>query len=339
MTPDVSIIIPAKIRTEEEADWLKTALYSAQIQDEVAEIIVVDDHSLIEWGKVEEIVGDYFNQVKVIRNLSSTGGLAHARNMAMEQVRTKFFFPLDADDYLADEAIKNLRAAYTDGFVYGTVVMVDKTTFITRKAEEYDFMKLMQKVYFTSGALQKKTNWKKVGGWDESITIFEDWDYWLSSGKLGICGHAIPETVYYYRRNPNGIISTTRRNHVIIEQAQSAIWSKHKDLYETGETPMGCCGGGKRKTFVVTNHASNKVSSYSADQTLTPPPPREDGTILLKLVGAGGSGLRTFIGQSGQGYRVSALKPFFYSLATDVQGLLEVTNAEKQPMFQRVDGK
>lgn len=51
--------------------------------------------------------------------------------------------------------------------------------------------------FFT--ALCKKSAWEKSGGYDERVTLFEDWDFWWSCSQAGCKGIKIPEPLFKYR--------------------------------------------------------------------------------------------------------------------------------------------
>jgi len=318
--PDVTVIIPAKIRTEQEKKWLGIAIES--VPKEIP-IILINDHSIIKWDDVDTLLQFGKRNLLTIYHLEKRQGLAAARNEAMRHVETKFFFPLDADDYLAPNAIQIAMDKYPGhGFLYGSTILFNDTQRTTYLAREYDYSRLMQAVYFPNGCLQLKSNWEKIGGWDETLTTFEDWDYWLRSGKVGICGTAIEDVLYCYRRNPNGIIETLKRNRVMAEHGKRIIQQRHEDVY-SGDYPMACCGKrGKPLTRLV--------------EVKTPEPELHlpvEGMTLLLYIGTAGAEL-SFYGASGTRYRFGGKTKRGYVINSDVQKFISLRDRNNKPVFK-----
>jgi hypothetical protein len=241
LAPDLTVIIPAKIRSDQELDWLMACLWSVVRQKDCKPAILVgNDHSPFPIA-VEMLAKLHKNIRLTFYDLpEGVTGLAANRNYLVAQVKTKFFFPLDADDLLPPEALKIALDAYPgDGFLYGSTIMFDKDGHTLFPAQPYDFSKLLTQVYWPSGALQLTENWAKVK-WDETLSAYEDWDYWIRSGEAGICGHALSSVLYWYRRNPQGIISKLNSDPSVKQKAVDRIREKHSKLYQGGI--QMCCG-------------------------------------------------------------------------------------------------
>jgi hypothetical protein len=304
---NITVLIAARIRNPQETDWLKIALASIPMG---VPIVLINDHSVVEWDEVERICK--FKKKVLVVHLGTSTGLAAARNLALKHVKTDFFFPLDADDYLAENALQIAMDAYPgDGWLYGSTVIFNDKQRTTYKARPYDICKLLEAVYWPNGCLQKTENARKIGGWDESLILYEDWDYWLRSAKAGIIGHAIPDVLYYYRQNPNGIIQTLKCNPDMVKRAREAIETRHTDLF-SGENPMACCGHKNTKT---------KMNTVPPPRNLTIPIPAANGMVLLTFLGGGMA--RSFYGASGICYRFGgSRRKFGYVAEEDVPGLM-----------------
>lgn len=312
---NISVIIPAKIRTPQEAEWLKEAL--ASIPPNTA-IVVINDHSPIPWRDVKSVVD--FGDARVRELPEGKKGLAAARNAAMKLVQTEFFFPLDADDYLMPDALKFAMNSYPgDGFLYGSTIIFNEKQRTTYKAHPYDICKLLDAVYWPNGCLQKTENYHAIHGWDESLVLYEDWDYWLRSAEAGITGHAIQEVLYCYRQNPNGIIQTLKRNPDMALRARQMIMTRHPDLF-SGVHPMSsCCGGGKNKMAKKVAESKKTVKSEVVRTAIAPAV--ASGLVLLTYLGGGLA--RSFYGASGTLYRFSSTsRKTGYVAEEDVPGLL-----------------
>jgi glycosyltransferase involved in cell wall biosynthesis len=321
MSKNITVIIPAKIRTLQEAEWLKIAITSVPKE---YSIVIVNDHSLIDWSNVSTICE--LTKSKNVYHLSDKTGLAAARNRAMYYVKTEFFFPLDADDYLEPGALETVLEKYPgDGFVYGATHLFDDRRSSTYLARPYDICKLLDAVYWPNGCLQKKENWEKISGWDETLPLYEDWDYWIRSFKAGIYGHSIPDLLYHYRQNPIGIISTLKRTPEMVTKARGIIQNKHLDLF-SGESPMCNCGKKKVDLFA---HISKKTRTISSENEETIHIKASEGLVMITYVGSNMT--QSYYGLvTGTCYRFGVGKnKYGYVAETDVTGFLSLVENKK----------
>ena len=287
-TPDdLTVIIPAKIRSDQELEWLSQAIQSVYAQKGVKPFILVgNDHSPID---------PVLKRVKLTNlrwlNLpDGLTGLAACRNYLMSQVTTKYFFPLDADDLLPPEALSIALKEYPgDGFLYGSTIMFNQDSHTLYAAQPYDFSKLLTQVYWPSGALQLTENWAKIK-WDETLPAYEDWDYWIRSGEVGICGHAISSVLYWYRRNPQGIISKLLADPAAKQKAVDRIREKHSKLYQGGT--IMCCGRNSNVTYSPVNSQS-KLSSL----------PGAEGFVTLEYKGTNSGDMHWYGPVTGTAYK------------------------------------
>jgi glycosyltransferase involved in cell wall biosynthesis len=320
---NLTVIIPAKPRTPQDAEWLKVAVASIP---EDAPVVLVDDHSPLDWAEVRKVC-KFDKRIKVKHMPEGKTGLAATRNLAMSFVKTEFFFPLDADDYLAENALQIAMDSYPgDGFLYGSTILFDDKKRSTYLARPYDICKLLDAVYWPNGCLQKTENWQKLGGWDETLLIYEDWDYWLRSFKAGIFGHPIQDVLYCYRQNPAGIIHTLRRSPDMTVRARDIIHARHEDLY-SGEHPM--CSGCGNKNKDKDRSKAKTVSNDLVDTSLIHLKASE-GMVLMTFIGTGMT--RSFYGgKTGTCYRFSdSRRKRGYVAEEDVPSLLAMRENGKK---------
>ncbi len=111
----LTIIIPAY----EVAGYISQCLQSIAIQcvglECGIEVIVIDDGSLDNSGKIADAFAMKYSFIKVIHKRNE--GVAAARNVGIEQASGKWLYFVDSDDWMADNALEKLyqrRKKYAD---------------------------------------------------------------------------------------------------------------------------------------------------------------------------------------------------------------------------------
>jgi hypothetical protein len=300
------------LRNEQDITWLLEALDSAIEQTVACKIIIVENGS--------DLLPDLDGVVSIIH---SEKGLSKARNAGIRASDTEFFFPLDANDWLPDYAIETIYTKRSaKGFVYGSTMLFSQARGIGDQhlydAKPYDFHEVMKMVYFPNGALQRKADWEKTGGYRESLPFLEDWDYWMTAGERGICGTAIPDLIYWYRQH-GGMVMTHNKTPEW-EQVKKEIQSFHKDIYK-GVFPPMCCGKGTKTA--VQPYTPPSIASLSM--------PGGEGMLLIEYVG-GNAGKMPYYGAiTGTRYIVGGSQKRLY---IDVRDAL--TGSKSQPGFLEI---
>lgn len=318
----VSVIIPAWLQDEQDCDWLLEAVESVLAQTVSVKIIIVENGS----EYFQDVQGENFSIIH------SEKGLSKARNAGIRSSRTEFFFPLDANDWLPANALEVAFSKRPErGFLYGSTMLFRDIRGVgdqhLYQAKPYDFSEIMKMVYFPNGALQRKADWEKAGGYRESLMILEDWDYWLTSGELGICGTAIPDVLYWYRQH-SGMVATNNKS-MEWERVKKEIQSLHREIYK-GVFPKMCCGNGAKTTTPYT------VPAVAALM------PGADGMILIEYLG-GNAGKMPWYGPiTKQRYIVGGSQKQLYIDASDAltgskanPGFLEIVD-HGSPLFRQV---
>lgn len=199
---ELSVIIPALVRSVDEAVWLHEALLSVDNQSFTDhEIIVVDDGS--PFANLHE-VRERWPDVRWLQ-LPERGGPGAARNVGVGAAHGQWVLFLDADDRLKPNGIAKLyEKRCPDGYVYGNLEYIDNAGKPTGQG-----LHVLED--FSTGALMKlngpnpittlfhRSGWIKVGGFDETLEGLEDIEFWLRLAAEGICGMHIPEVTFEYR--------------------------------------------------------------------------------------------------------------------------------------------
>jgi len=318
----VTVIIPALLRNEQDVNWLLEAFESVDQQTVFVQCIIVENGS--------EMLADLSGKTSIIH---SEKGLSIARNAGIRASETEYFFPLDANDWLPDDAIETIYDKRADkGFTYGSTMLFANARGIGDQhlynAKPYDFQEVMKMVYFPNGALQKRSDWELIGGYRENLTILEDWDYWITAGEKGICGTAIQDVIYWYRQH-GGMVMTN--NHTPEwENTKKLIQTYHADVYKGVHPPM-CCGN---KTQARSNGTFQPVQLLSA--------PGAEGMMLIEYTGGNVGKMPYYGAVTKTRYEVSGIQKRLYIDVRDAAtgsktnpGFLEIAD-HGVPQFKQV---
>lgn len=209
--PAVSIIIPFY----NLGRFLPETLRSIKSQTFTDyEVVIVDDGSTDpdSLTLLEVLEGGPWRIVR-----KPNGGLSSARNAGVRAARGQWILPLDADDIIAptflERAVSALRSNPEAGYV---------TSFVDYFSDDpahpfggwiplggnRDCLPIMNTAS-TCTALIPKEHIEAVGGYDEWLTSFEDWDLYCSLAEAGFTGVVLPEFLFHYRIRGDSMMRTT----------------------------------------------------------------------------------------------------------------------------------
>lgn len=300
--PFVSIIIPVGPGHEK---FLVDALDSVAGQEYIDwECIVVNDTGK-PWpsGFESPVAGAPW--AKVITNTGPRGP-ARARNLGAKAARGKALFLLDADDMLMPDALVRMVEMYlgAEGVIYCDWLKSEGRSDIPLEYHETDEPDCSQAFVDTGGRFRKmqhsvtclipKRAHDAIGGFDETMTGWEDWDYFIALRAAGTCFYRcpIPGFIYFFRSGKRREMSWDSKPEIL--QYMRTKWAEYIGGRKTMPGCGSCPGGGR---------APLPPPSQSARVAVTPPPGTYAEAVLLRYVGPG-QGRVTLIGvQSGTPYR------------------------------------
>lgn len=185
-------------------------------------------------------------------------GAAHARNVGIAASRGKLFLPLDADDYLQPDALhymmeaqKNSRGtAYSDFYQTG----YDGKGITIHECDDYDPQLITGRTRLVNSekregmmhsvtVLTPKSAWERVGGYDETLTGWEDWDFQIALGNIGVCSERVPLPLFVYRKHTG---FRRDKNYETFDESKEGILRKWGDLWEGRKELMACRSCGAR---------------------------------------------------------------------------------------------
>ena len=198
------------ITTYNRAHFLQRAIQSVLQAGSGVEVVVVDDCSTDE-------TPDVCSQLESIRyvRLNANRGLAHARNVGIAESSTEFIAFLDDDDLrLPGSLDKQLARMIADDRIalcYGQTLIGDARRQLPT-GEIYPsecpqgdvFWELLEDNFIPMpSVLARKSALLEAGGFNESLSLVEDWDMWLRISERFLVA-AVEEPVTIYRKSNLG---------------------------------------------------------------------------------------------------------------------------------------
>ncbi|MEO1087225.1 MAG: glycosyltransferase, partial [Acidobacteriota bacterium] len=194
------------------------------------ELIIVDD------GSTEARTCEVFDVLRRAGYRVDSGppsGLSAARNRGINAASADYILPLDADNRLRpgfiEPAIAALDAGPELGAVYG-----EPWEFGLREGRrcvgELDIDKLLESNEIDACALVRKATWWDVGGYDEALPAWEDWDFWIRLATRGWAARRLDLVAFDYRVRPNSLVTITEQDETL-EMIVDRVTSKHRQLF------------------------------------------------------------------------------------------------------------
>lgn len=194
--PIISIVIPCY----NHGQYIDEAIQSVEeYKEKNYEIIIVNDGSTDEFTnqRLKELKAKGYHVI-----FQDNQGLGATRNNAIRLAKGKYILPLDADNKIKPDLISkgikildansSISIVYSDRQIFGNSKEIVKTG-------RFELPFLLKGNYIDTCAVYRKKVWDDVGGYDETLRAWEDWDFWLSAAEKGFRFFYIPQPLFYYR--------------------------------------------------------------------------------------------------------------------------------------------
>ncbi len=286
--PSVAVIIPV---SQDHLAYLYDALDSVEGQTFPNwEAIVVFDFQKGEFREEVALATAY----PFVRFIYSDGrGPGACRNLGVTNAKANRFLFLDADDWLEPnclEVMVDASASEPDSVIYsdyyGRAYGISDPASLEREgrlvhyeqesgyavmryfAAEYDCENaLRQPLVLDNGqfyiwnlitSLTPRSAHDAIGGFDEEMESWEDWDYWLRMARAGICFSHVHQHLVSYR-----FYTGTRRD--IGRQLAGKLIDYLRNKYE-GDIPVPCGGCSKRRANpVMVAQQEQPIAAYTSN--------------------------------------------------------------------------
>lgn len=231
MPPLVSIVLP--LYNCEKT--LSTTLQSVVDQSYSSlEIILINDGSSDATAKIGQQWAEQQEMIKY--HQQENQGQTKARNNGAKKATGTYLLFLDADDTLAPSFIeKCVEVAARDN---KTKIVYTQSEFTgARKGEWklplFDLPAFLLNNCIPITALIRREDFETIGGFDEQLSFYEDWELWLRMVRAGAEIHRIDETLFYYYQHHQGasVTDLAKENRKILSENKLAIYTKHYDFY------------------------------------------------------------------------------------------------------------
>ncbi|HME44412.1 MAG TPA: glycosyltransferase [Syntrophorhabdales bacterium] len=223
----VSVIIPC-FNDGAYIDEAVDSVLAQTYQD--FEIVIVNDGSTD--PRTNDILSNYSRpKTRVIQTTNQ--GVARARNRAIEEASGEFILPLDADDKIGKEylkeAVKVIDGDPDVGIVYCLAEFFGDKTGLW-ELPPYSLEGLLLDNLICNCALFKKRDWEAVNGFNSNMKYcYEDWEFWLSLVELGRKVYRIPKVSFYYRITDGSRQRSATEEHMVDMRVQ--VFRNHENLY------------------------------------------------------------------------------------------------------------
>jgi glycosyltransferase involved in cell wall biosynthesis len=230
--PLFSVVVPCY----RQAHYLPEAVGSVIAQTlNDWELIIVDDGSPDDTAAVAEhlIALHPGRSIRLVRQANA--GLAAARNAGIAAARGELIMPLDSDDALEPDLLRQAAEVFAArpevGFVYSDVRLFDGESGVVDNPP-FDARRLRVTCLLHAMSPFRRAAWEQAGGYRTTMGRgYEDWDFWLALIEAGWQAHHLEAPLARYRRT--GASKLTRDQRYDLE-IRALLIRNHPTLYERG---------------------------------------------------------------------------------------------------------
>lgn len=230
--PLVSIVIPFHNNEQTLSEAIESAISQRYTH---IEVLVVDDLST---DSSCEVVKKFVKQDSRVAMFANDGsGVSAARNSGLKRSKGEFVVFLDADDKLKETYIERALYCYENNseltIVYSNMERFERETGV-QFLDEFVITSFLRQNCIPIFAMVRTEQLKSIGGFDEKLSLCEDWECWMNllkifEGKV----FRIEEPQYLYRKrfNSDSVMDRNANNGNEFRKAALYVFQKHQDFY------------------------------------------------------------------------------------------------------------
>ncbi len=195
------------------------------------ECVIVDDGSSDSTSKIATEYSKKDNRFKYI--YQDNKGLAGARNTGIKNSCGKYILPLDGDDLIdssyIEKGVKILEEKEDVKVVYAFARFFGAKSNIWR-LRSYSYKQLLLGNRIFCSCIYRRTDYDRVKGYDETMPVYEDWDFLIRllypNGKV----FRIPEVLFFYRTRHGSLLNSADSEQRCFD-AKKHIFRKNINIY------------------------------------------------------------------------------------------------------------
>lgn len=236
--PTIAVIIPCF----NDGGTLVDAVRSAQAQDRIDELLVVDDgstdpHTIEVFRSLER------EAVRVVHR--ANGGLGAARMTGVQATSADFVFCLDADDRLLPGTLSALGAALDINpglaLVWGDYRLFGDREWRQLTARSLDPWQISYQNDIPASVLIRRSALLAAGGW-QLRGGYEDWDLLMALAERGERGGRVPIVAYEYRQHGVRMLgeSATRHGEIyaLLRSRHPRLFAQRRRSWRRSDAPL-----------------------------------------------------------------------------------------------------
>jgi glycosyltransferase involved in cell wall biosynthesis len=225
----VSIIVPCY----NYARYLPEALDSVLAQTyEDWECIIINDGSV---DNTEQVALEYCRKdVRFKYFYKENGGHSSARNFGITNSLGKYILPLDADDKISKDYLKEaIQVIENKEGVKLVTGQVQQFGDVHEKLvmPAYTLRSYLIVNYISISSLFRRSDYNAANGFDEKMLGFEDWDLFIKILKNGGEVVELPFCCLFYRKKNDSMFQNVLNNKAVIFKDLLQLYNNNADVY------------------------------------------------------------------------------------------------------------
>ena len=214
--------------------FLEEAVHSVLQNDADYVVTIVDDASTDNTQAIARQLSDAYDHVSYLRHEKNVG-VSRARNSGIAAKDSIFVVTLDADDKIGPNYLYEAEKLLYSGC---DVANPDAILFGQRQVRwsvpaQTTLTMLLQRNSVHCAAAFRRSCWEQVGGIDETMDHWWDYDFWIRLAETGARIRRVPGNHFFYRKHG---ASKSTQSAKMRKQLRMVIHRKHQSLYQANHS-------------------------------------------------------------------------------------------------------